>query len=196
MKRFWFVGLALAGLILSGCASKAVPTKYPVTETEVFPAINLYIDAGHYISHNTASVMEYMERSVQGSGLFSAVEVFNPSWPLTLHLEYDWQQPMDPAQFAGLMVSAATLLVIPAPMSETHSISARLFLGDKVFFTKKYSKTATVHMSLYSDPIEERKKLVQSMIDELLNDLQQNKTLPRLSDFEKTEPEKNTEKLL
>lgn len=179
---------------LSACASpRAVPQVYEIDEGQRFAPVNLTIDAGEYVQLNTALVANYLSQAVHASGQFSVIEKAFLRWPYTINIKYNWQQAMDAAGFAGTMVSASTLLVVPGYLDEVHSLDVIVMFRDTVIKQERYSTDLRTALSLWHDPIEDRKNAVNILLEKMFTDLRSSKLIPLINDLRKQDDNPKTE---
>lgn len=179
-KRFILI---LVCACLAGCAGpKAVTKSYSVENGGKFIGINLGVDAGRYIQANDVKVVEHIYHGFEESGLFQGVETGFPRWPVSIQLKYSKENLGGNAEnFAKAMVSASTLLVIPANFEESHIIKARILLGNKVVNSLEYTEKATISLSLFQSPenqIEIRKNAINRILERLFSDLKEKHLIP------------------
>lgn len=186
-------------LYLMGCASpKAVTKNYSVEKKDQFVAINLGVDAGRYIYSHEAHVVDHIYQSFEKSGLFQDVETAFPRWPVTVQIKYSWDQPKAGSgeNFAKAMVSASTLLVVPAFVEENHTINARIIVGDKLVGKFEYTEKVSTAMSLFHDPVEDRKNGVNKMVQRLFEEIKVKKLIPTVADIVQKSQNKGQEMAL
>jgi hypothetical protein len=176
--------IAVVYFYLVGCASQAAITKkYAISDDQQFAPINLNISGGEYVSIATAEAINYLSDSADKSGQFSRVERSFLRWPYTLEIEYSWEQPMSAGEFAGTMVSAGTLLIIPGYFNETHVLKITVLKGNVITKYKEYKAEIRTALSLWHRPIEDRKSAVNTLLEEMFVDLRNNSELPTMNDI-------------
>ena len=172
-------------LYIFGCASpKAIPRKYEIPEQDLFVPINLNISAGEYVTHHTAQVVNYLADSIRQSGQFSRIESSFLRWPYTVEIRYSWEQPMGAGDFAGTIVSASTLLIVPGYMDEMHRIEVTLFYRNVVVKSAHYQTEIQTALSLWHNPIEDRKSAINILLTQMFDDFRENALLPTLKEIE------------
>ena len=185
--------LIILSLCLFACASpKAVTKKYEISEDSLFVPINLDVSAGEYVTHNTASVVSYLSDSISKSGQFSRIDRSFLRWPYTVEIRYSWEQPMDAADFAGTMLSASTLLIVPGYMDEIHTMEVTVLQGDVIIRTVTYTAEIETALSLWHDPIEDRKNAINMLLEDMFKDFRANHILPTIKELEPSNESKKT----
>ena len=99
-------------------------------------------------------------------------------------IRYSWEQQTDILDFAEIMISASTLLLLPASLEETHTIEVQIYLGNEVISTTLYTEEVQTAMSLYHNPVEDRKQGMNRLLEKLFADIQEQRILPTLADIE------------
>lgn len=177
-------------LMMIGCASqKAIPKQYNVSQGEKFIPINLHVDAGRYVYNNEARVANYIYDVFEQSNLFDSVETGFLRWPFTIKVKYSWEQPMGAKDFTETMISASTLLLVPAFIDETHTLNVEILYGNETINSVKYSEPVEVGLSLYHDPIEDRKNGMNRLLERFFSEIQEKQLLPKISDIKKDQQE-------
>ncbi|MET0071168.1 MAG: hypothetical protein ABW096_14115 [Candidatus Thiodiazotropha sp.] len=85
--------------------------------------------------------------------------------------------------FAGAMISASTMLLIPTRNQEMHSIDVQILDGKEVIYSSIYSKLITTTFSMYHNVIEDRKSGINRILREFYDDIEVNKLIPRNSEL-------------
>lgn len=190
--------LLAISLVLTACASPvATPEKFQTLNEDKYAPINLDIYAGEYVTEQMSNIVRYMRESVIESNLFSDVATGFSRWPLTVHLRYGITSDMDAGEFAGTMVSAATMLIVPAPFTEQHNLGAYIYAGPTPIASYNYTQEVEVTMSLFHDPEEDRKNGAKLLLRKFFDDLRNKQPLPTIREIQKGQAERtrNEEKL-
>lgn len=178
----------LVAIFVSGCASpKAVTKNYLVDQKDKYIAINLDVDAGRYVAMHEANVVEHIYDSFEQSGLFSDVETSFRRWPVTVQVKYSWEQPEinTGKGFAKTMVSASTLLLIPAVLTENHTLKVRIVSGNNIVEAFEFTEEVETALSLYHDPVEDRKNGISRMMEKVFDKIKKEKLIPTVMAIEK-----------
>jgi hypothetical protein len=171
-------------LLLTSCATNLPQAnRYNLSNEDKLPPITLAVSAGRYVTDVQAETVEHIAKSVQNSGLFSAVETNFARHPLVLLIAYKCDIPNDTANFANTMLSAATLFVVPSSLKKIHTIEVEFVLGKNTLFKKTYTQEHSVTMSLYTPPGHQHLAGVNLVINQFLDDIKTNRVLPSMADF-------------
>lgn len=173
--------IAIFALLLAGCSPKVTTQKYDLKGKAQFSPINLDVDAGRYVYAHEADVADFIEAYFRDSGLFSRIDERRLRYPYTINVSYDWEQPMDAKEFTGVMVSSASLLVIPGKVKEIHTLKVEVLSGDDLIKEIEYREDVTTALSWYHNPVEDRKAGVKIMLDKLFSELNEDDIIPRES---------------
>ena len=169
-------------MLLAGCATPKVTTQqYDLKGKSQFSPINLDVDAGRYVYAHEAAVADFIESYFKDSGLFSRIDERRLRYPYTINITYGWEQPMDAKELTGVMVSSASLLVIPGKVKEIHTLKVEILSGDDIIKEIEYKEDVTTALSWYHDPVEDRKAGVKIMLEKLFSELIEDDIIPRES---------------
>lgn len=118
-SRFFALPVFALIIIVAGSDSpRAVTPSYDVTSDQRFTRISLDVDAGQYINIHDASVVDHIYNLFRDSGLFADVETALNRWPITVQIQYSSDQHENTATLTTkAALSAATLLIVPAPVT-------------------------------------------------------------------------------
>jgi len=177
--RLWVAVLAVT--LIAGCTPAHVRPKLAViAEGERFPAINLYINTGDFVTAEHAQLIRYLGGSIRESGRFARVDVGMLRWPFTLQVTYNWERRESVGTFAAGMASAATLLIVPAPIVEAHTYKFELSLGTEVIRVFEYEDPTKSSVSLFSfgKLQSERQRGIDRIIQQFFSDLESSGALP------------------
>lgn len=182
MKRYELIAI-LTLFALSGCTATAPkPAAYQLDQNNKYLPVNIEIYAGAYVTPQMSNIVRYMQESIVGSNLFSDVSTGFKRWPLTIQLKYEITRDFDALDFAGTIVSAATLLIVPAQMSELHKLEANIYSGSQMIRSYRYEEKAGVTMSLFHNPEEERKAGARLLINKFFSDLEKHHAIPKIGE--------------
>lgn len=183
--KAWLHGATLAVSIgLSACSSAPVAkqTLAPIAPDDRYVPVNFALDAGEYISVHEAAVARHLSETFRNSGRFVRVERNVATWPQTLLMTYRWQPSRSAGEFAGAMASAATLLIVPAPLTEQHTLKVEILQGGIPVKEFSYTEEVKTSLSLFNDPVEDRKLGVERLLNRFYADLAESKVIPRAKD--------------
>ncbi|MEW8035156.1 MAG: hypothetical protein AB2731_18895 [Candidatus Thiodiazotropha sp.] len=173
----------LIGLFV-GCASpKAVPVKYTLDDSRKYVPINLNITSDKNHPNYDSQAVDYIYESLNRSNLFSRIRTSRNKYQYSLNINYSWENPMTLNAFAGAMISASTMLLIPTKNQEMHSIDVQILDGKKVIYSSIYNKLITTTFSMYHNVIEDRKNGINRILREFYEDIEVNKLIPRNSEL-------------
>ena len=175
------IPITILALFLAGCSPKVTTQKYDLKDKAQFSPINLDVDAGSYVYPHEAAIADFIEAYFRDSGLFYRIDERRLRYPYTINVSYDWEQPMDAKEFTGVMVSSASLLVIPGKVKEVHTLKVEILSGDEVIKEIEYKEDVTTALSWYHNPVEDRKAGVKIMLEKLFSELMNENIIPRES---------------
>ena len=185
MRRYKAIAI-LTLFALSACTATAPkPAAYQLDENNKYLPVNMDIYAGEYVTPQMSNIVRYMQESFVGSNLFSDVSAGFKRWPLTIQLKYEITRDFDALEFAGTMVSAATLLIVPAPMSEHHKLEANIYSGAQMIKSYKYDEKVGITMSLFHNPEEARKAGARLLINKFFSDLAKDQVIPKIGEVKR-----------
>jgi hypothetical protein len=184
-KAAWCGSLILFAAMLGACAT--APHNPPVPTVAIAPddrfvPVNFSLDAGEYVLAHEAEVAQYIADSVRASGRFVRVERMRPVWPHTLVMTYRWKGAHSAAQTAGALVSAATLLIVPAPMTEEHTLTIDVLDGPMPVKQFVYTEKVNTSLSLFNDPVNDRKAGIDRILARFYSELASSKIIPQAKD--------------
>lgn len=171
--------------MLGACASTPHLPPKPTTAIapdDRFVPVNFSLDAGEYVMANEAQVAQYISDSVRNSGRFVRVERMRPVWPHTLVMTYRWKGAHTAAQTAGAIVSAATLLIVPAPLTEEHTLTIEVLDGLMPIKQFVYTEQVRTSLSLFNDPVDDRKAGIDRILARFYAELETSKVIPQAKD--------------
>lgn len=177
--------LALCVTIVACSSAHVRPTMPPVAADERYPPINLYINAGDFVTGHQARMLRYLGDSLRESGRFSRVDLARLRWPLTLEVDYSFTRKESAATFAGAMVAAASLMLLPAPIVEVHTYRFSLSEGTEVLKTFDYEHVLETSYSNF-DPNNLENDRFASMdviVARFFTELAASGVLPRMRDI-------------
>jgi hypothetical protein len=105
-----------------------------------------------------------------------------PVWPHTVIMTYRWKGAHSAAQTAGALVSAATLLLVPAPLSEEHTLTIDVLDGPMPVKQFVYTEQVKTSLSLFNDPVDDRKAGVDRLLARFYAELATSKVIPQAKD--------------
>ncbi|MGH8519525.1 MAG: hypothetical protein ACREUE_18895 [Panacagrimonas sp.] len=185
MKAAWCGTLLGVCAMLGACASSSHVPPQPLTAIapdDRFVPVNFSLDAGEYVQANEAQVAQYISDQFRTSGRFVRVERMRPVWPHTVIITYRWKGAHTAAQTAGALVSAATLLLVPAPLSEEHTLTIDVLDGPMPVKQFVYTEQVKTSLSLFNDPVDDRKAGVDRMLARFYAELATSKVIPQARD--------------
>ncbi|MCH9826668.1 MAG: hypothetical protein K0U79_02860 [Gammaproteobacteria bacterium] len=188
-KNAWAVALCALAM-LSGCGAANTVTKPATAPEDRFVPVNFTLDAGEYLTLQQAEVANHLSNAVVQSDRFVRVERGVMRWPFTLQMKYGAENEMTTAEFAGLMVSAASLFVIPSKTTETHRLTVDLFVGSTLARTFTYDEELTLTTVIFKQHGSDRKACVDRLLDRFYEDLEAADLIPHVRDFAPTDAEK------
>ena len=171
--------------MLGACASTPhtpPPPIVAITPDDRFVPVNFSLDAGEYVLAHEAEVAQYIADSVRTSGRFVRVERMRPVWPHTLVMTYRWKGTHSAAETAGALVSAATLLLVPTPMTEEHTLTIDVLDGPMPVKQFVYTEKVKTSLSLFRDPVNDRKAGIDRILARFYSDLSSSKIVPQAKD--------------
>ncbi|MCC2656361.1 MAG: hypothetical protein K0Q76_1469 [Panacagrimonas sp.] len=177
--------LILSAAMLGACASTAHVVPQPAVDIapdDRFVPVNFSLDAGEYVMENEAQVAQYISDSVRGSGRFVRVERMRPVWPHTLVMTYRWKGTHTAAQTAGAIASVATLMLLPAPLREEHTLTIEVLDGPMPIKQFVYTEQVKTSLSLFNDPVEDRKAGIDRILARFYAELATSKIIPQAKD--------------
>ena len=78
------ISIIIFTLFLTSCASvTTIPEKFAIQPQNQYIPINFQVNAGRYVSQNTADLAEYIYYAFEESNLFSKIERNIFRWPIT-----------------------------------------------------------------------------------------------------------------
>ncbi len=172
-------------VMLGACASTAHTPPQPavaIAPDDRFVPVNFSLDAGEYVQANEALIAQYISDSFRSSGRFVRVERMRPVWPHTVIMTYRWKGAHTAAQTAGALVSAATLLLVPAPLSEEHTLTIDVLDGPMPIKQFVYTEKVKTSLSLFNDPVDDRKAGVDRLLARFYAELATSKVIPQAKD--------------
>ena len=191
VKAAWCGPVLLAVAMLGACASKAHVPPRPATAIapdDRFVPVNFSLDAGEYVMAPEAQVAQYIADSIRTSGRFVRVERMRPVWPHTLVMTYRWKGAHTAAQTAGALVSAATLLIVPAPLTEEHTLTIEVLDGPMPIKQFVYTEQVKTSLSLFNDPVDDRKAGIDRILARFYAELATSKVIPQAKDVLPKDP--------
>jgi hypothetical protein len=187
-RSFPAINLAFLVSFLSACATDQTPLPaYSIKTEEKLAPINLVVDAGRYVTAQDAQLVSHLYEAFSHSNLFAGIETNFFRSPFTVVVKYTADTGMGAGEFAGAMVSASTLMLVPSVQKETHAIEVALYVGNERAKTAEYTETAQIAMSLYNDPVKGRKQVLNRLVEKALADMRASKLIPTMGDFERVE---------
>ncbi|MAM88774.1 MAG: hypothetical protein CME36_15825 [unclassified Hahellaceae] len=185
-KASWFgIGVVVVVLGIAGCAShKSVPIHHNLAPDQLFVPINLNVNGSKTVQFPESESVNHIFESVAASGRFSRVDTQFLHWPYTLNIDYAWDQEMDFATILGTSLSAATLLLIPGYIDESHILKIEVMAGTNVVKTLVYQANSTTALSLYHMPIEDRKVVVNRLMNQAFDEIAAERLIPVLADLQ------------
>lgn len=185
------IAIALLCTLAVGCASpEAIPDKYELSDSDRLAPINLDIYAGEYITPYTSEVVQFIQQAIAGSNLFAHVQTGYSRWPYSVHVKYEASQDMSVMEFAGVMVSSATLLLVPAPFNEEHRYEFEIYAERQLIGRYSYTEEVKTAMSLYHNAGEDRKNGAKAAIRRFFDDLMKDGVIPSMSQIQ--EPQRSS----
>jgi hypothetical protein len=183
-KAAWYGSLIVAFALLGACTSAPhrPPPATAIAPDDRFVPVNFSLDAGEYVMATEAQVAQYIADSVRGSGRFVRVERLRPVWPHTLVMTYRWKGAQGAAQTAGAIVSAATLLLVPAPLTEEHTLTIEVLDGPTPIRAFVYTEQVKTSLSLFNDPVDDRKAGIDRILARFYAELATSKVIPQAKD--------------
>jgi len=185
MKAAWCGSSILVAALLGACATTSHTPPAPtvaIAPDDRFVPVNFSLDAGEYVLAHEAEVAQYIADSVRTSGRFVRVERMRPVWPHTLVMTYRWKGAHSAAETAGALVSAATLLIVPAPMTEEHTLTIDVLDGPMPVKQFVYTEQVKTSLSLFKDPVNDRKAGIDRILARFYADLATSKIVPQAKD--------------
>jgi hypothetical protein len=185
VKAAWCGALVLGAAMLGACASSAhkpPPPAAAIAPDDRFVPVNFSLDAGEYVMAPEAQVAQYISDSVRNSGRFVRVERMRPVWPHTLVMTYRWKGAHTAAQTVGALASAATLLIVPAPLTEEHTLTVEVLDGPMPIRQFVYTEQVKTSLSLFTDPVNDRKAGIDRILARFYAELATTKVIPQAKD--------------
>ncbi|WP_440223852.1 hypothetical protein ACQQ2N_01240 [Dokdonella sp. MW10] len=184
--------LAVSCLSMSACSTPHKrPTPVAVAESERFPPVNLFVDAGDYVTPWQADLMRYLRESVEVAQQFTDVSSRRARWPYTIVITYAVKPPENSAAVtAAAMASAATLFIVPAPIAEIHAVEISVELGGETLHTFTYEEPIKDSIALFdfNKFANVRNAAVDRILSRFFQDLRASKILPTRGDIVEPEP--------
>lgn len=177
--------LILCALLLGACATTSHAPPKPlvaIAPDDRFVPVNFSLDAGEYVMAPEAQVAQYIADSVRSSGRFVRVERMRPVWPHTLVMTYRWKGAHTTAQTVGALASAATLLIVPAPLTEEHTLTIEVLDGPMPIKQFVYTEQVKTSLSLFTDPVNDRKAGIDRILARFYAELATSKVIPQAKD--------------
>ncbi len=185
MKKF-ILGCCIIALAvqLTACETiKTMPTVYKVSPEERYIPINLDINAGRYVTPSEAEVVEYIYQCFGDSNLFSNLDTRYGRWRYAINVKYTWEQPTSIGNLSKVLVSSATLLLVPTKMEEIHRLEVDIVDSLDIVKSFNYEQVAKVSMSLNGQAVEDRKLAINELLKDFYNDLIAHKPIPKIKDI-------------
>jgi hypothetical protein len=181
MHRFLVIFFLICFFV--GCASpKAVPIKYTVDDSQKYVPINLNITSDRNHPNYDSQAVDYIYESLNRSNLFSRIKTSRDKYQYSVNIKYSWKNPMTFNAFAGTMITASSLLLIPTNSQESHSIDVQILNGEEVIYSSIYSELITITFSMYHNVFDDRKSGINRILQEFYKDIEANKIIPRNSE--------------
>lgn len=181
--------LALVVVLVCGCAAvPEPPPRYEVADADRFAPINLDVYAGEYVSRSTQEVVSVITQSMTESGRFAHVQMGRERWPFSVQVTYGFTQTYGVVEFLASMVSAASLLIIPAPLPERHLYRFEVLYGPSLLASYEYSEDIKNKLWLFNVNNQVRKDAAIRVIKQFIADLERDTVLPTGRDVEDVNP--------
>lgn len=174
--------LLAANMTACSTAPSVKPIAAPIAAGDRFVPINFALDAGAYITMQDAVVAQHLSDAVSNSGRFVRVERKLATWPQTILMTYRWEPSKSAGELAGVLASAATLMIIPAPLTEQHTIKVEILERGIPVKEFNYTEEVKTSLSLFNDPVKDRKLGVERLLDRFYVDLAETRIIPRAND--------------
>lgn len=184
-KSAWRCALIVgAATLLGACASSPhmPPPATAIAPDDRYVPVNFSLDAGEYVMANEAQVAQYISDSVRNSGRFVRVERMRPVWPHTIVITYRWKDAHTAAQTAGAIVSMATLLMVPTPLTEEHTLTIEVLDGLMPIKQFVYTEQVRTSLSLFNDPVDDRKAGIDRILARFYAELETSRIIPQAKD--------------
>lgn len=184
----------LAAIALSGCATFSDAQKASLShqlENDQFVPVRISMHPGQRYSVDFGYRLDKIEDSLQQSEQFVRVgrEVNSP---FVLVINLDHEDTSSAADFAGSLLSAATLGLIPAKYLGRHTLKTNVFFHDRLLATFEHQSDYEMKWSLYNygetiDPENGPEFVsIHNTVIALVSELVNAKVLPTLSQLERT----------
>jgi len=186
MRLIYPVAMGLA-LLLTACGSRHVrPTGASLPKEDRYIAMNVFINTNDFVSVDQARMLRYLRESLEQSGRFSRLDVGMLRWPYTLQIKFEWSKPNIAGEFALALGSAATLGIVPSPMTELQSYSFEIVHGTEVVKAFDYKETVKSSMSIFNMGKIEQDRMVSmdKVLARFFEELDASGVVPRLGDLD------------
>lgn len=172
-------------LLLTACGSRHVrPGSASLPDEDRYVAMNLFLNANDFVSVDQAAMLRYLGESLRDSGRFSRLDGGMLRWPYTLQIKYQWKKPNIAGEFALALGSAATLGIVPSPLTELHSYRFEIVHGTEIIRVFEYEETVKSSMSIFSmDKIaKDRMISMDKVLARFFEDLSVSGIVPHVGD--------------
>jgi hypothetical protein len=185
--RLIFAAATAFALLLTACGSQHVrPSGASLPEKDRYVAMNLFLNTNDFVSADQANMLRYLGESLKSSGRFSRLDGGMLRWPYTLQIKYEWRKPNLAGEFALALGSAATLGIVPSPLTELHSYSFEVVHGTDVVRDFKYEETVKSSMSVFNMGKIEKDRMasMDKVLARFFEDLETSGIVPHVGDSE------------
>jgi hypothetical protein len=185
--RPFLAAATVFALLLSACGSQHVrPSGASLPEKDRYVAMNLFLNTNDFVSADQANMLRYLGESLKDSGRFSRLDGGMLRWPYTLQIKFEWKKPNIAGEFALALGSAATLGIVPSPMTELQSYSFEIVHGTEVVRDFKYEETVKSSMSVFNmgKIQKDRMASMDKVLARFFDELEASGIVPHVGDLE------------
>jgi hypothetical protein len=198
--RLMYAALAVLVLLtMAGCGSQHVrPNSAGLPEEDRYVAMNLFINTNDFVSADQARMLRYLGDSLKASGRFSRLDGGMLRWPYTLQVRYEWKREDTAADFAAAMGSAATLMIVPAPITEVHHYSFEVVEGTETRKVFEYEEKVKSSVSIFNmGKVEkDRQESMDRVLARFFAELDASNLVPHLRDLKVKKDEHKPEVII
>lgn len=156
--------------------------------------VNMGINGGQWVTQIQAENLKYLRETLVAQKLFEDIAFGVGRYPLSVDLEFSQRSAGNGAvEFANLMVSAASLFVVPAVQNVDYVLTAKFFGGGGLLETRNYAVNSNRVMVLFSSPQKKDRAVIDHLLETMKADFADNPPLPV---YQRQRPPKPAEKAL
>lgn len=191
MKRL--VLMLVLSVILCSCASSGPKAaQQPVVEASKEPLrplgpplaqsllpVNMGINGGQWVNQMQAQNLKYLRDTLVAQKIFADIAFGGGRYPLSVDLEFSQRSAGNgTVEFVNLMVSAASLFLVPAVQNVDYVLTAKFFGGGGLLETRNYAVNSNRMTVLFSSPQKKDQAVIDHLLETMKADFTNNPPLP------------------